>query len=83
MVIYQTGETIRVSAAITDSTGAAANPTTTVISIAKPDGTLAVDGIAMIYSEDGSYYYDYVISSSAGIYKVQIKGNTKLHSKKP
>ena len=73
--IYQTGETVRLSAAITDSTGTAVDPTTVVISIAKPDGTLDVTGAAMTNdpSAVGAYYYDYTISASIGTYKVQIK----------
>jgi uncharacterized protein YfaS (alpha-2-macroglobulin family) len=72
--IFQAGETIRISATITDSAGTATDPATTVISISKPDGTLAVDGSAMTYSGVvGSYYYDYVIGTDTGTYKCQIK----------
>jgi uncharacterized protein YfaS (alpha-2-macroglobulin family) len=71
--IFQAGETIRISVTITDSAGTAADPTTTVISISKPDGTLAVDGSAMTNSAVGSYYYDYVIGTDTGTYKCQIK----------
>lgn len=71
--VYQAGETIRLTATITNSAGAAADPTTTLISIEKPDGTLAVDGSAMTKSAVGSYYYDYLISSSVGVYTVKLK----------
>ena len=73
--IFQTGETVRLSAAITDSAGAAVDPTAVVISVAKPDGTLAVTDAAMTNdpAATGAYYYDYTISASTGTYKVQIK----------
>jgi uncharacterized protein YfaS (alpha-2-macroglobulin family) len=62
---YQLGETVRFTATITDSDGAAADPSTTLITIEKPDGTTAVDGTAMTKSETGSYYYDYTLTSDA------------------
>ena len=65
MTTYQLGETPRITATITDSDGAAADPATTLISIEKPDGTLAVDGTAMTKSETGSYYYDYTLDPDA------------------
>ncbi len=72
--VYQQGETVRLTATITDSAGAAANPTTTTISIEKPDGTLAVTDTAMTYSGTvGSYYYDYLIPASEGVYTVKVK----------
>ncbi len=71
--VYQIGETVRLTATITNSAGAAADPTTTLISIEKPDGTLIVDGAAMTNSAVGSYYYDYLIPASEGVYLVKIK----------
>ncbi len=71
--LYQIGETIRIAATITDSAGAAADPTTVVISIQIPAGTLGVTNAAMTKSAVGSYYYDYLIAGGAGNYKVQIK----------
>jgi len=73
MITYQTGETVRMTATITDSGGAAADPATTKISVAKPGGTLAVDGVAMTKSATGIYYYNYTIGSDVGTYKVQVK----------
>jgi hypothetical protein len=71
--IFQAGETIRISVTITDSAGTAADPTTTVISISKPDGTLAVSAQAMTKAATGSYYYDYAIGTDVGTYKSQVK----------
>ena len=77
MTTYQLGETIRITAAITDTDGNVADPTTTLIYIEKPDGTLVVDGISMINSAVGTYYYDYLIPGEAagisGIYPYKIK----------
>ncbi len=70
--IYQEGETIRITAAITDSEGDPAEPTAIVISIEKPDGTLSVNGAAMSGSA-GAYHYDYLIPSDEGVYLVKVK----------
>ena len=70
--VYQTGETIRITATITDEAGVAADPTTTVISIEDPAGTLLVDGSAMTQSVSGTYYYDYLIPATIGSYKAQV-----------
>lgn len=70
---YQVGETMRITATITDTDGDTADPVTTVISIKKPDGTLGVDAAAMTKSETGIYYYDYLIASDIGTYRVSIK----------
>jgi len=76
MTTYQLGETVRTTATITDSDGAAADPSTTLISIEKPDGTLAVDGTAMTKSAVGSYYHDYTIAAETtgqiGTYKYKV-----------
>lgn len=70
---HQTGESLRLTATITDTAGAAADPTTVVISIAKPDGTLDIDEAAMTKADVGSYYYDYTIATDEGTYRVAVK----------
>lgn len=72
MAAYQVGETIRLTAAITDSDNAAADPTTTKISINKPDGSIVVTFANMEKSEKGSYYYDYLIPSNTGTYNWKV-----------
>ena len=72
MTIYQTGETIRLTATIKDSAGDPADPSTTVISIEKPDGTLDIGDIAMSSDVSGTYYYDYAIPADSGTYKAQV-----------
>lgn len=77
MTTYQLGETIRITATITDTDGNAADPTTTLIYIKKPEGTLIIDGIAMTNPVVGVYYYDYLIPGEtvgiSGIYSYKIE----------
>ena len=71
--LYQAGETIRITAAITDDAGDPADPTTVVISIKKPDGTLDITDAAMSSDVVGTYYYHYSIPSDAGMYSASVK----------
>ena len=71
--VYQAGETLRITAMITDSAGDPADPTTTVISIEKPDGTLDIEETAMSSDVSGTYYYDYTLPCDAGVYKAEVK----------
>lgn len=73
MTTYQTGESLRITAAIVDTDGAAVDPTTVVISIGKPDRSLDITDAAMTKSETGSYYYDYTIASDTGVYYIAVK----------
>jgi uncharacterized protein YfaS (alpha-2-macroglobulin family) len=73
MTTYQAGETLRITAAITDSAGDPADPTTVVISIKKPDGTFDVTDVAMSSDVAGIYYYDYAIASNTGLYYASVK----------
>ena len=70
---YQAGETLRITATITNIAGAAADPTTTVISIKKPDGTLDITDSAMSSDVSGTYYYDYTIPADEGLYYSSVK----------
>lgn len=82
MTTYQLGETVRVTATITDSDGNAADPLTVKVSIETPAGSLAVDATTMTKAATGSYYYDYTIpAATAGIpgkynYKVTATGTS-------
>ena len=73
MTLYQAGETIRITAAITDTAGSPANPTTVVISVKKPDGTLDITDAAMSSGVSGTYYYDYSIPAGTGLYYASVK----------
>lgn len=65
MTTYQVGETVRITATITDSDGSAADPTTTTIKIVDPAGTTKVDDSAMTNPSTGTFYYDYTIPSAS------------------
>lgn len=65
MTIYQVGETVRITATITDSGGSASDPSTTTIKIVDPAGTTKVSDSAMTNPSVGSYYYDYAIPSAS------------------
>ena len=73
MTDHHAGETVRITATIVDTAGSAADPTTVVASVAKPDGTAGVTDQAMTKSAVGSYYYDYTAPTDAGIYTASVK----------
>lgn len=73
MTTHQPGESLRIKATIVDTDGDAADPTTVVISIGKPDGSLDVTDAAMTKSATGSYRYDYTIASNEGLYHSAVK----------
>lgn len=64
----QVGETIRLTATITDVDEEAINPTTVKISINKPDGAQALPATSMVNPSIGSYHYDYLAPSVLGTY---------------
>ena len=70
--LYQAGETIRITAAITDDAGDPADPTTVVISVKKPDGSLDITSVSMSSDVAGTYYYDYTIPSDTGMYSASV-----------
>lgn len=80
MTTYQLGETVRITATISDNDGNAADPLTTKVSIESPAGSLVVDATTMTKAATGSYYYDYTIpAATSGIigkykYKVTATG---------
>jgi len=73
MTEHHAGETVTITATIVDSAGAAVTPTTVVISVAKPDGTVAVTDQAMTAGVTGSYTYNYTAPTDAGIYTASVK----------
>ena len=73
MTLYQAGETITITATITDSAGDPVDPSTVVISIKKPDDTLAVTDATMSSDVAGTYYYNYTIASDTGYYHASVK----------
>jgi len=63
MTTYQTSETIRLTATITNTAGTAVDPTTVTITIENAQGIPVVEAASMTNSATGSYYYDYDIPS--------------------
>lgn len=70
--MYQSGETIRLIASITDVSGTAADPTTVKISINTPASVVAIDSVDTIKVGVGNYYYDYTIPADTGTYQYNI-----------
>lgn len=69
---YQIGETIRLTATITDINEAAVNPATVKIAINKPRKIVAAVLVDMTNPTVGLYYYDYLIPSDTGVYKWKV-----------
>ena len=66
---YQVGETIRLTAAVTNIAGSAVDPVTMKIAINKPNGVVAGSAINMEKEETGVYCYDYLIPDNTGVYR--------------
>lgn len=69
---YQTEETFKITLAIVDEDGAAADPVSVLIYVRNPDRTLAVDGAAFIKTDTGAYYYYNTVSTQVGTHRVKI-----------
>jgi len=76
MTTYQLGETVRLTATVTDSDGAASDPTSITISIRKPDKAMGITKQAMTKSTTGVYKYNYTIAAEEngleGTYNVRV-----------
>lgn len=59
-----------------DVDGNLADPTTMVISIWKPDGTLDIDAVAMTNDSTGKYHYWYTVSDQVGTHKILYEATT-------
>jgi len=70
---YQAGETVRITAAVTDVSGDPVAPTTVTLAIKKPIGTLDLNEVAMTTEVIGIYYTDYTIADIIGEYKLSVK----------
>lgn len=68
----QIGETLRLTATITDISNDAVDPTTVTISINKPSRVVDVITVAMENPVKGSYYYDYLIPDITGTYSWKV-----------
>lgn len=65
--MYQVGETIRLTASITNDDGAA-DPATVKITVNSPNNSKVVAAQDMENPTVGSYYYDYLIPNNTGKY---------------
>jgi len=66
METFDVGETIICSIEVKDNTGVLKDPaTSTEIIITDPQGTIAVDSVAMTKDATGKYHYDYASSTTA------------------
>lgn len=59
---YDIGDSVRISVAFTDLTGAPTDPTTIVLTVQAPDGTQTAP--AVVHDSTGSYHADYAPSQS-------------------
>ena len=73
METHQVGESVKIIATIVDTDDVAATPSAVVISIKKPDGTMAATDAAMSSDVVGTYYYDYTVADDTRVYRVSIK----------
>lgn len=71
-MVYQTGETFKITLAIVDEDDAAADPVSVLVYVRNPDRTLEVDGVAFIKTTTGSYYYYNTVSTQVGTHRVKI-----------
>jgi len=72
---YVKGETVEITATITDKDNALANPSvSTVVRIADPDGTVQVESASMTNESTGKYFYAYDVATSAerGKWKAEV-----------
>ena len=74
--MIEVGESTKRKIEVRTAAGALEDPTTMVISIWKPDGTLDVDGVAMTNDSTGVFHYWYTISDQVGTYKILYEATT-------
>ncbi len=73
--VFYRGQTIVLSAAITEG-GVAVDPDTSVtVTVTNPSGTKVVDGQTMTKGAVGSYTYDYTVAADAaeGLYEFRVR----------
>ena len=70
------GEATKRKIEVKTAAGALEDPTTMLISIWKPDGTLDIDAVAMTNDSTGVFHYWYTVSDQVGTYKILYAGTT-------
>jgi len=66
MTLYYQGETVIVSAEITNSAGTFIDPISITCAISDPEGTSKASG-AMTKDDTGKYHYDYNLAEDASV----------------
>lgn len=69
--MYQVGETFKISISVVDTDGSAVDPTSVLIHIREPDGTV-IDGVAMTSTATGEYHHYITIGSKVGKHFIKI-----------
>lgn len=70
------GEATKRKIEVKTAAGVLDDPTTMVISIWKPDGTLDIDAVAMTNDSTGVFHYWYTVSDQVGTYKILYEATT-------
>lgn len=70
------GEATKRKIEVKNAAGALEDPTTMLISIWKPDGTLDIDAVAMTNDGTGLFHYWYTVSDQVGTHKILYEATT-------
>lgn len=72
MADINTGDTVRLSASFVNSSGVAADPTTTtlILSVNGVESTLTFGSSAIVKDSVGNFHYDYVVPDLESFYEV-------------
>lgn len=72
MADINTGDTVRLAASFTNSAGAAADPTTVVLtlSVNGVESSLTYGASAIVKDSVGEYHYDYVVPTDLSFYEI-------------
>ena len=69
MEIFESGETVTCSCTVKNGSTLTDPDTSMKITIVDPEGTTAVDGVAMTKDSTGTYHYDYT-TSKIGVFSI-------------
>lgn len=73
---YEIEESFTENIIIKDANNVKVDPSTILIYIRKPNGTIDVDGIAMTNDGVGEYSYRYIIPTQTGEYLIKLKATS-------
>ena len=72
----EVGEATKRKIEVKTTAGVLEDPTTTTISIWKPDGSLDIDAVAMTNDGTGLFHYWYTVSNQVGTHKILYEATT-------